>query len=451
MRIHIIACGGAVMHNLTIALHLAGHQVTGSDDEIYNPAKDKLAQFNLLPKTGWYPEILNTTIDLVIVGMHAKKDNPELAMALQLKLNVMSYPQYIAMHAKDKKRVVVAGSHGKTTTTSMIMHVLKFNKVNYDYLVGAPLDGFELMIRLSEAPLIIIEGDEYLSAPNDPKPKIWHYNPHITIITGIAWDHINVFPTYKQYTSVFKTYLENLPEQAKVFFYKNDPDLQNIINELTRKDLKILAYQAYPATMRNHNVSLIFENKAFDIELFGNHNLENIQACVHVCKELGLEEQDILSALISFKGAAKRMQPLYLTDDQKIYLDFAHAPSKAKATLNAVRAQWPEYKLIAILELHTFSSLNKEFIPQYRNVLDAADEAIVFFNKHTLEIKRMPDLEPEYIRSSFARKDLFVYRENSELERYLTDLRRDRIVVLFMSSGTFNGLDIKTWATENHF
>lgn len=451
MRIHIIACGGAVMHNLTIALHQAGHQVTGSDDEIYNPAKDKLEQFNLLPKAGWYPEILNSTIDLVIVGMHAKKDNPELAMALQLELNVMSYPQYIAMHAKDKKRVVVAGSHGKTTTTSMIMHVLKVNKVNYDYLVGAPLEGFELMIRLSEAPLMIIEGDEYLSAPNDPKPKIWHYHPHMTIITGIAWDHINVFPTYDQYTSVFKTYLENLPDQAKVFFYKNDPDLHHIINELSRKDLDIHAYEAYPATIRNQSVFLLYENRAYDIEVFGNHNLENIQACVYVCKELWLEETDILNALSSFKGAAKRMQPLYLTDDQKVYLDFAHAPSKAKATLKAVRAQFPDYKLVAILELHTFSSLNKEFIPQYRNVLDAADEAIVFFNKHTLEIKRMPDLEPEYIRSSFARKDLLVFRENSELERYLTDLRRARTVILFMSSGTFNGLNIRTWATENHF
>lgn len=451
MRIHIIACGGAVMHNLTIALHLAGNKVTGSDDEIYNPAKDKLSAHGLLPENGWYPENLDTSIELVIVGMHAKKDNPELAKAIELGLKVMSYPAYITLHAKDKKRVVVAGSHGKTTTTSMIMHVLKENKVDYDYLVGAPLEGFDLMIKLSEAPLMVIEGDEYLSAPNDPSPKIWHYQPHITVITGIAWDHINVFPTYEEYKSVFTKYINELPAKSHVFYCRLDEDLKAIAQNISRRDLKIESYEAYPHAIRNNIAFLDYQNQLFPLSVFGDHNLQNLQACVNVCKELGLKEEDILSALTSFKGAAKRLQPLYLSDDEKIYLDFAHAPSKAKASLKAVRDQFAEFRLIAILELHTFSSLNKNFLPQYAHVLDVADEAVVFYNKHTLEIKRMPDLDKNEIKSAFEKQDLLVFNENVQLEDYLSKLSRKKTVVLFMSSGTFNGVNIKSWAINNHF
>lgn len=451
MRIHVIACGGAVMHNLTIALSLAGHQVTGSDDEIYNPAKEKLEKYGLLPIAGWYPEKINESLDLVIVGMHAKRDNAELSAALELKLKVMSYPEFIAHHARNKKRIVIAGSHGKTTTTAMIMHVLKEKKVDFDYLVGAPLEGFHLMIRLSDAPLMVIEGDEYLSAPTDPIPKIWHYKPHLSIITGIAWDHINVFPTYQEYTDVFKKYLEELPEQAIVYHYKQDADLNKIVGNLTRTDVKTLAYEAYPAHITQNVAFLEFENKSYGLQVFGSHNLENIQACVQICKQLGLAEHDILQSLTGFRGAAKRMQLLHSSENQKIFLDFAHAPSKARATLNAVREQFPESKLIAILELHTFSSLNKDFIPLYAHVLDNADMAAVFFNKHTLEIKRMPDLDPEYVISSFGRPDLLVFRENTELEQFLLKINRDRTVILFMSSGTFNGLNLKSWATENHF
>jgi len=439
------------MHNLTIALHLEGHQVTGSDDEIYNPAKEKLEKYGLLPVAGWYPEKLNESLDLVIVGMHAKKDNTELAAALGLKLKVMSYPEFIAYHAKNKKRIVVAGSHGKTTTTSMIMHVLKENKVDYDYLVGAPLEGFHLMIRLSDAPVMVIEGDEYLSAPNDPIPKIWHYKPHLSIITGIAWDHINVFPTYQEYTDVFKRYLEELPSQASVYYYKHDLDLYKIVQSLSRTDLQSHAYEAYPAKIINNVAFLEFENQSYGLQVFGAHNLENIQACVQVCKQIGLKEVHILQALTSFKGAAKRMQLLHSTENQKIFLDFAHAPSKARATLKAVREQYPESKLIAILELHTFSSLNKDFIPLYAHVMDVADQSVVFFNKHTLENKGMPDLNPEYIKSSFKRNDLMVFRENTDLEQFLLKINREHTVILFMSSGTFNGLNIKSWATENLF
>ncbi len=447
MRIHIIACGGAVMHNLTIALFLAGHQITGSDDEIYNPAKDRLDQYGLLPTPGWFPEKLTKEIDLVIIGMHAKKDNPEIAKANELGLKSVSYPEYIAQHAVNKKRAVVAGSHGKTTTTSMIMHVLKECSVDYDYLVGAPLEGFDLMIRLSDAPLMIIEGDEYLSAPTDPRPKIFHYKPQLTVITGIAWDHINVFPTFDEYTGVFKTYLENLPVGAKAFYYDGDRDLNKVVSSVKTLPIECIPYHAYPNSIKNGTAYLTFNHKEYALEVFGDHNLQNAQAAINICKELGIDEEAILKALQTFKGASKRLQALSIKDDSKIYLDFAHAPSKVKATVKAIKAQFPGFKLITLLELHTFSSLNKNFIPQYAHSLDPADEAVVFFNKHTLEIKGMPDLDPSYIKEQFGRQDLHVLTENDQLISYLDTIHKKNTVVLFMTSGTFNGVNIKEWAT----
>ncbi len=446
MRIHIIAMGGAVMHNLSIALHLAGHQVTGSDDEIYNPAKDKLESYHLLPPFGWYPDQIDASIDLVIVGMHAKKDNPELLKAVALNLKVMSYPEYIGLHAQNKKRIVVAGSHGKTSTTSMIMHILKACGVDYDYLVGAPLEGFDLMIKLSDAPLMIIEGDEYLSAPTDPKPKILHYHPQITIITGIAWDHINVFPTHQDYIRVFAAYIQSLPSGATVYHFGKDEELNYLVHKTPRRDISFYDYVAYPHKIKDGTAYLLHAEHEFRIQVFGLHNFQNIQAAIRVCSDLGIEESASLQALMSFKGAAKRLQPLFISPDTKIYLDFAHAPSKVKATVKAMRSQFPQFRLICLVELHTYSSLNKDFLPQYAHVLDEADEAIVFFNKHTLEIKRMPDLDIDFVKAAFAKTNLKVFTQNDELEGYLDKIDKKRTVILFMSSGTFNGVNIKAWA-----
>lgn len=446
MRIHIIAMGGAVMHNLSIALHLAGHQVTGSDDEIYNPAKDKLESYHLLPPFGWHPDQIDASIDLVIVGMHAKKDNPELLKAIALNLKVVSYPEYIGLHAQNKKRIVVAGSHGKTSTTSMIMHILKACGVDYDYLVGAPLEGFDLMIKLSDAPLMIIEGDEYLSAPTDPKPKILHYHPQITIITGIAWDHINVFPTHEDYIHVFADYIQSLPSGAKVYHFGKDEELNHLVHKTPRRDISFSDYVAYPHKIKDSTAYLLHAEHEFQIQVFGQHNFENIQAAIRVCSDLGIEETASLQALMSFKGAAKRLQPLFISPDTKIYLDFAHAPSKVKATVKAMRSQFPQFRLICLVELHTYSSLNKDFLPQYAHVLDEADEAIVFFNKHTLEIKRMPDLDIDFVKAAFAKTNLKVFTQNDQLEGYLDKIDKKRTVILFMSSGTFNGVNIKAWA-----
>lgn len=448
MRIHVIAMGGAVMHNLSIALHLAGHQITGSDDEIYNPAKDRLAAYGLLPSPGWHPDKITKELDLVIIGMHAKKDNPELMRALELHLKLMSYPEFIALHATNKKRVVIAGSHGKTTTTSMIMHALKALEVDYDYLVGAPLEGFDHMIRLSDAPVMIIEGDEYLSSPIDPLPKILHYHPHIAVITGIAWDHINVFPTEQEYTRVFQNYLDSLSPGTALYYFKDDMALKDLVESRQTLPIVIHAYGAYPHVIRNGKVFLVYEGREYPLEIFGLHNLQNVQAAVEVCIALGYAQPAVLQALTGFKGASKRLQPLHLSEHKKVYMDFAHAPSKVKATVSAIREQFKGMRLIAILELHTFSSLNKNFIPQYYRALDAADEAVVFYNKHTLEIKRMPELDPDQIKQDFGRSDLFIFKENNQLENYLRDLNTENSVVLFMSSGTFNGVPVKDWAAR---
>jgi len=436
--------GGAVMHNLSIALHLAGHQITGSDDEIYNPAKDRLSAYGLLPQPGWFPEKLSQDLDLVIIGMHAKKDNPELLRAQELQLKLVSYPEFIAIHAEHKKRIVIAGSHGKTTTTSMVMHALKTLQADYDYLVGAPLEGFEHMIRLSAAPAMVIEGDEYLSSPIDLVPKILHYHPHITVITGIAWDHINVFPTEHGYQQVFKNYLDTLAPGTQVYYFSEDAALRAMVESYKDSSLDFQPYTAYPHT-RNGTAYLIYNQQEYPLEIFGLHNLQNIQAAINVCKALGYPEAAVLKALSGFKGAAKRLQPLFLSDRKKVYLDFAHAPSKVRATVSAIRQQYTGFKLITILELHTFSSLNKTFIPQYQNALDPADEAVVFYNKHTLEIKRMPDLDKTEIKNDFGRNDLFIFTQNKELEEYLDT---ENSIVLFMSSGTFNGVNIKDWANR---
>lgn len=448
MRIHVIAMGGAVMHNLSIALHLAGHQVSGSDDEIYNPAKDRLQAHGLLPAPGWDPDKLDAGVELVILGMHAKKDNPELAKAQELKLRILSYPEFIALHATNKRRVVVAGSHGKTTTTAMIMHVLRHLGTAFDYLIGAPLEGFDHMIRLSDAPLMVIEGDEYLSSPIDPVPKIIHYRPHFTVITGIAWDHINVFPTKNDYLEVFRNYLSKLPEQAIVWYYQGDEDLCRVVEACPRTDLAFLPYQTPYHEIREGLSILVRDGKEYPMQVFGQHNMQNAEAALQVCLALGCRESDVLSALTSFRGAAKRLQALYVSGQTRIYLDFAHAPSKVRATVQAIRTQYPESRLVAILELHTFSSLNKNFLSQYRNTLDPADEAVIFYNKHTLEIKRMPDLDPEEIKSQFDRPDLFIFTENAQLENYLNTLTKTQAVILMMSSGTFNGVDIKSWAQK---
>jgi UDP-N-acetylmuramate: L-alanyl-gamma-D-glutamyl-meso-diaminopimelate ligase len=467
MKIHLIAIGGAVMHNLALALHNNGHQVTGSDDEIYNPARERLAAKGLLPATeGWSTERITPDLDAVILGMHARKDNPELARAQELGLPIYSFPEYIAHHAKDKIRVVIAGSHGKTTTTSMIMHILKHAGFDFDYLVGALVEGFDTMVRLSDAPIMVIEGDEYLSSPIDPRPKIMHYRPHIAVITGVAWDHMNVFPTFENYVEQFANFSKtienpnnpnnpNNPQpstlnpqftEGVIFWYKHDQELAEIAATNTCKSI---AYEAFDSKLENDQTTLIMESGAFTkLEVFGQHNLANLRAAYLVGEQLGLTEQQFLSAVGSFKGAAKRLQVLAKTDDSIAYLDFAHAPSKVKATIEAMKSQFPKRKLVACLELHTFSSLNKNFLPQYAATMNAADEAVVFFNEHTLKMKKMPPLSKMEVKAFFQHPNLRVFTDNQLFTQFLEKKKFKKRNLLLMTSGTFVGLDLKQVATH---
>lgn len=447
MKIHLIAIGGAVMHNLALALKQNGHDVSGSDDEIYEPARSRLKAAKLLPDTeGWSVDRITPDLDVVILGMHARQDNPELAKAQELGLNIQSFPEYIYNHSVDKKRVVVAGSHGKTTTTSMIMHVLRHAGRDFDYLVGALLDGFDTMVRLSDAPIMVIEGDEYFTSPIDLVPKFLHYKPHIAIITGVAWDHMNVFPTYESYLEPFKNFIETVDTEGAIFYYEKDKELQKLIGA---DNSKSAPYDAFDSEIKRGKTLLKTDNKRqVPLEIFGEHNLANLKAAYLACKELGITDDEFYAAVPTFKGAAKRLQTLAQGRTSIAYQDFAHAPSKVKATIHAVHGQFPKRRLVACLELHTFSSLSRAFLPQYRSTMNLADEAIVFYNEHTLEMKKLPPLKMGEVKACFGHPNLRVFTSNERLKDHLKEQDFRNQNVLFMSSGTFVGLDLKALSEE---
>lgn len=442
MRIHLIAIGGSIMHNLAIELQRKGHTVTGSDDEIYDPSRSRLEKYGLLPKKmGWWPDNITEDIDAIILGMHARPDNMELRKAEKLGLKVYSFPKFIYEQSRNKKRVVLAGSHGKTTTTAMVMHVLKQANMDFDYLVGANIEGFELMVRLTDAPIIILEGDEYLSSPLDKKPKFLHYKPNIAVITGIAWDHINVFPSFSKYLNAFRDFIQRMNSNDKLFYYGWDEHLRTLILE-KKHYCEAKLYTAPQHRVEDGKVILETKQGAFPLEIFGKHNLENLQAAWYVCKELGLSDKQFLEHISTFTGAAKRLQHLGGNEKTDVYLDFAHAPSKARATVEAVRSLRPKRKLIACLELHTFSSLNRDFHEHYRNTLNAADQAYVFYSEHTLEMKKLPRFKPEELAASFNHPKLEVITNTEDLYRKLSVKYYGNTNLLLMSSGRFGGMDI---------
>lgn len=440
MRIHVISIGGRIMHTLAMVLQAQGDVVTGSDDEIYEPSKSKLNSVGLLPnKIGWDELRISKDLDLVVLGMHAKKDNPELLKAKELGLPIVSYPELIYQRSKEKKKVVVAGSHGKTTTTAMIMHVLKEQAMAFDFLVGAEIDGFDTMIRLSNAPLIVIEGDEYLSSPIDSRPKMLHYHPDLAIITGAEWDHINVFPTEQAYLDEFSNFLNLMNENGKCYFDMTDPKLLKIcLDEVCKVDR--IGYDALTVNKRGQ---VIIDEEKYDISVFGRHNLLNMQAAMSVCKDLGITPKDFMLSIADFKGASKRLQILHQSENKIVYRDFAHAPSKVRATSQAVKQKHKSKKIKAILELHTYSSLNQDFIPLYKGALSDIDAVIVYYNEHTLKMKNMPMLEHSYVKDCFAHHNIQVISSKEELERNLIAFCTDAEVLLLMSSGNYNGLSIE--------
>ncbi|MEP6584442.1 MAG: Mur ligase family protein [Ginsengibacter sp.] len=443
MRIHFIAVGGSVMHQLAIALNNKGYIVTGSDDEIFEPAASNLKQAGIFPaETGWHPEKIDSDIDAIILGMHAKQDNPELQHAVRLDLKIYSFPEYIFRESIQKKRVAIGGSHGKTTTTAMVMHVLNYAKVDFDYLVGAKLEGFDQSVKITDADLIVCEADEYPASTIEKRPKFHFLFPHIAVITGIAWDHINVFPTFDFYLEQFLIFIKKIESNGVLIYNETDPVLKSLITENVRSDIKYLPYGLPTHFIEDGTTSIIIENKKTKLKVFGNHNLLNIEAAYYVCKELKIDGDIFAKAIAGFTGASKRLELLAKSIDTNVYRDFAHAPSKVTASVNALKQQFPSRKLVAVLELHTFSSLNENFMQEYKGSLENADEAIVFYSNHALELKRMPALNPEAVIEGFAKIDLKVINEKEQLEMKLREYQISGTNFLFMSSGNYDGIDV---------
>ncbi|MCU0415874.1 MAG: Mur ligase family protein [Cytophagaceae bacterium] len=441
-RIHFIAIGGAVMHNLALALHSMGYKVTGSDDEIFEPSKTRLDSKGLLPeKMGWFPEKITMGLEAVILGMHARKDNPELLQAQALGIPIFSFPQYIYEQSKNKQRIVIAGSHGKTTITSMILHVLQFHHKEFDYLVGAKIEGFETMVKISDAPVIIIEGDEYLTSPLDLTPKFLHYKHHIGVISGIAWDHINVYPTFESYVSQFDAFADSTPKGGALIFSESD-DLASFIGNKERTDVTRIEYKAHPHEVIDGITYLHTDIRKVPLQFFGKHNLKNISAALEVCLKIGITKSMFYDAIEQFKGAANRLEVIGRKNNKVVFKDFAHAPSKLKATSKAVKKQFPSHKLVAVLELHTFSSLNKEFLSQYKDTYKTPDEPIVYFNPETVAHKKLEALTAQDVKDAFDNPKVKVFMDSKSLEDYLKSLHWSQTNLLLMSSGNFGGIDL---------
>jgi len=449
MRVHFIAIGGAAMHNLALALHKKGFQVSGSDDEIFDPSKSRLEQHGLLPENwGWFPDKITADIDAIILGMHARIDNPELIKAKELGLKMYSYPEYIYEQTKDKTRVVIGGSHGKTTTTSMIMHVLKSNDIDFDYMVGAQIEGFDTMVKLSkDAKIAVFEGDEYLASPIDPRPKFHLYHPHIALLTGIAWDHINVFPTFDNYLSQFEKFIDLIKPQGSLIYFEEDEYIEKMIQS-KRDDIRYLPYNSHPHTVKNGISSLITKEGEIELSIFGEHNLQNLRGAHFICKELGLSDEQFYSSIKNFGGAAKRLQTLAQNEQTIVYQDFAHSPSKLQATTKAVKNQFTDRKLVACMELHTFSSLKEEFLPEYRDSMALADVAMVYFNPKTVEHKKLKAITVQQVEEAFGGTNLKVYTDSQMLLNDLMHLNFDKTNLLLMSSGNFSGLNLKELADK---
>lgn len=443
-RIHFIAIGGSIMHNLAIALKSKGLEISGSDDEIYEPSKSKLNKEGLLPATeGWNTDSITTDLDAVIVGMHARADNPELLKAKELGIKIFSFPEFIYEQCKDKQRIVIAGSHGKTTITSMVMHVLNYFERDFDYAVGASVKGFQNTVQLSDAPIIIIEGDEYLSSPIDATPKFHKYKHHIGLISGVSWDHINVFSSEDEYMRQFEIFADATPKAGSLFFCEEDP-LTSMIGSKEREDVNVISYQTHPYVIDNGITYLINGKENIPLKIFGKHNLQNLSGAKEILKKIGITNDQFYQAITSFEGASKRMELLAENDRSAIYKDYAHSPSKVRATTLALREQYPERDLVACLELHTFSSLTKDFLKQYKGAMKFSYKPVIYFNPATIKNKGLEAISPEDISNAFDERSLKVFDDREKLLKYLNDQNWKDKNLLMMTSGTFDHLDFNS-------
>jgi UDP-N-acetylmuramate: L-alanyl-gamma-D-glutamyl-meso-diaminopimelate ligase len=451
MKIHLIAIGGSAMHNLAIALKTKGYELSGSDDEIFEPSRSRLAAHGLLPeKVGWNPNKIHPGLDAVILGMHARTDNPELKKARQLGLKIFSYPEYLYEQCKNKRRVVIGGSHGKTSITAMIMHVLQACGLNFDYMVGAQLDGFDTMVRLSEnAEIAVFEGDEYLSSPIDPRPKFHLYQPDIALVSGIAWDHINVFPTFENYVAQFSRFIDLIRPNGTLIYCENDITLTRLVKE--KNGISTISYSTHPYVVNDGQTFLKQGDNLFGLSIFGEHNLQNISGAMQVCRVLGVDDADFYRHIGSFAGAAKRLQTLARNDSTHVFLDFAHSPSKLKATVKAVKQQYPARRLTACMELHTFSSLSEHFLAEYRYSMAEAEEAWVYFNPETVKHKKLALFDKQSVQKAFDTPNVTVFTNSALLMQKIIEKNWDNTNLLIMTSGNFNGLDFNKLKLDHPF
>jgi UDP-N-acetylmuramate: L-alanyl-gamma-D-glutamyl-meso-diaminopimelate ligase len=449
MNVHFIAIGGAAMHNLALALHHKGMQVTGSDDTIFEPSKSRLNAAGLLPTSfGWFSEKITKNLDAVVLGMHAKRDNPELLKAQELGLKIYSYPEFLYEQSKHKTRVVIGGSHGKTTITAMILHVLNYHDIEVDYMVGAQLEGFDVMVKLTDdADFMVLEGDEYLSSPIDRRPKFHLYQPNIALLSGIAWDHINVFPTFENYLDQFKIFVDSITVGGSISYNTEDPHVKSIVED-SENQIRKFPYQTPEHTIEEGVTYLDTEEGPLPLEVFGAHNLNNLAGSKWICQQMGVDQNDFYEAISSFSGASKRLEKVAENTSCVVYKDFAHSPSKVKATTEAVKSQYPNRPLVACLELHTYSSLNTTFLEQYKGTLDAADTAVVFYSPQAVEIKKLDSVSETQIETAFEREDLIVFTDPTRFKNYITSLQFAQKTVLLMSSGSYGNLDFETLKTK---
>ncbi|MCH2235155.1 MAG: Mur ligase domain-containing protein [Crocinitomicaceae bacterium] len=447
MKVHFIAIGGSAMHNLAIALKDKGYEVTGSDDEIFEPSKSRLDRKGILPtQIGWDTDLIHNELDAVILGMHARVDNPELKKAQELGLEIYSYPEFLYAQSKDKKRIVIGGSHGKTTITSMILHVMNELNIETDYMVGAQLEGFDCMVKLTDAPVMVLEGDEYLSSPIDRRPKFHWYKPDVALLSGVAWDHINVFPTFENYVEQFEIFVQGIEDGGSLVYFEPDEHLRNIAAKYP--NVKQFPYDVPEYEVGEGKTTLKSEGKEYELQIFGRHNLSNLYGAKNVLNQIGVSDDEFYTAIQSFKGAAKRLELIAENDSCKAYKDFAHSPSKLKATVNAVKEQFPDRKLVACMELHTFSSLKKDFLPQYENCLAKADEAYVYFDPHVIEHKKLEPITKEFVKECFATDNVKILNARQEVEGVLKNTEWKNASMLLMSSGNFGGINLNEFAKE---
>ena len=447
MHVHFIAVGGSAMHNLAIALKRSGAEVTGSDDEIFEPSKSRLKQHGIFPdKMGWDASRISESIDAIILGMHARKDNPELLAAQKQGLKIYSYPEFVFEKSKNQTRIVIGGSHGKTTITSMILHVMQHLQIETDYLVGALLDGFDCMVKFSDAPYMVIEGDEYLSSPLDLRPKFHWYKANIALLSGVAWDHINVFPTWENYVDQFRIFVNDIQPKGSLVYYEGDEILVDLAAK--SKNIDTIPYNTFDYKIEDNVTTVIFEGKTYPLQIFGEHNLQNLNGARLVLNQIGVSNDDFLTAIMSFKGASKRLETIAENNHILILKDFAHSPSKLKATTHAVKSQFKNRKLIACMELHTFSSLKKDFLPQYKNAMAAADTAYVYYSPEVVKHKKLEAISIEDVANGFQSNNVTVFTDSAELFKRLESEVKSGTNLLLMSSGNFNGVNLDEFAKK---